>query len=271
MRMLRHIRNGIIRSASLLGISWIYRMYQKRKGPLVRIVVFHDVADATWFRTIVMCMRERYHIISPQDFTLSRFHPLRINVLITFDDGYSSWVDVCAPILEEMNIKALFFINSGLIDVSTDSVSRERYVRDRLLLSPRAILSWDGVKTLQGNGHTIGGHTVTHTRLSLLQEREQRDEILNDKDRIESHIGKTLTMFAYPFGQKSDYTQVTERLMKESGYHYTYTTEGVFADLSRPYALSRLCLESNMSAIQMCTWIDGGYDIYQKMKSICVR
>lgn len=271
MKIFRHIRDIIISIVSISGLSWLYRMYQKRTGPLVRIVVFHDVSDGLWFRRMLTSLRERYHVITPEDFTLARFHPSRINILVTFDDGYSSWVDVCLPILEETKTRALFFVNSGLIDVSGDPTRRERYVRNQLLLSPRAILSWSGVQELNQRGHTIGGHTVTHTRLSLLQEREQRDEIMNDKDRIESHLGKTMATFAYPFGQKSDYTTVTERLMKESGYEYVFTTEGIFAKHSNPYSVSRLCLEPDMSVVQMRNWVEGGYDIYQKIKKVCVR
>lgn len=271
MRILRHIRDLFIMIVSIIGLSFLYRMYQKRKSPLVRIVVFHDVSDGPWFRQILIAFHKRYHVITPEDFIESRFHPSRINVLVTFDDGYSSWVDVCLPILEEVKIKALFFINSGLIEVSGESVKRERYVKNQLLLSPRAILSWSGVQELSQNGHMIGGHTITHTRLSLLQEREQRDEIISDKICTESHIGKTLTLFAYPFGQKNDYTNVTERIMRESCYRYAFTTEGVFAVRSNPYEISRLCLEPDMSVRQMHHWVEGGYDIYQKIKKICVR
>lgn len=271
MNIFRHIRNGIIFTASFSGVSFFYRMYQKRKGPLVRIVVFHDVADASWFRSVLMKMHERYHLISPQDFLESRFHPSRINILVTFDDGYSSWVDNCLSVLTETKTQALFFINSGLVEVSGNPSERERYIRDRLLISPRAILSWDGVVELQRNGHTIGGHTTTHTRLSLLQEREQRDEIMNDKKQIESRIGVALSTFAYPFGQEQDYTQVTKRILKDSGYVYAFTTVGTFADTRDSYTVSRLCIESDMTLPVMCRWIEGGYDIYQKIKRLCVR
>ena len=271
MNIFRHIRNAIIFTASFTGVTLLYRMYLRRNGPLVRVLVFHDVTDASWFRSVLNALHERYHLISPQDFLESRFHPSRINILITFDDGYSSWVDICLPVLTETRTQALFFINSGLVEVSGNSTERERYIRDRLFISPRAILSWNGVVELYRNGHMIGGHTTTHTRLSLLQEREQRDEIVNDKALIESRIGGTLSTFAYPFGQRTDYTSVTGRLLKESKYAYAFTTEGVFASTQNPYAVSRLCLESDMPLSVLSRWIEGGYDIYQKIKKICVR
>jgi hypothetical protein len=64
----------------------------------------------------------------------------------------------------------------------------------------------------------IGSHTVTHTRLSALTHAEQREELEQSRAHLEEILEKPVKTFAYPFGGKSDYTEETVRLVRETGY-----------------------------------------------------
>lgn len=264
-------RDSIIFLSSLLGLTFFYRTFVSLRRPLVRVLVFHDVQDKMWFEEIISHLTQHYHCITPEAYVQGKFDMHRINILMTFDDGYASWVTTCLPILSHYGVKAVFFINSGLIDVSENPEAQKRYVHDRLLLSSRNTLSWEGVKHLSENGHTIGGHTVTHARLSELQEHMQREEILCDKVRIEAVLGKDITMFAYPFGQSTDYARVTKKIVSDTGYTAAFTTKSGFVDSTDIFALSRLCIEDNLPPSHVRRWVGGGYDIFQKLKSLCVR
>lgn len=267
---LKNLRNFFIALVSNVGITAIYRKILNHH-PLVRVIVFHDVQDSEWFNRVISYIHLRYNVLTPHDFREARFDPGRINVLITFDDGYESWTKICTPVLATKNIQAIFFINSGLIDAAQDSEKVSRYVKERLLLSPRNILTWEGVRTLIESGHTIGGHTTTHVRLSLLQEDTQQEEIVNDKKRIESMTQKELSFFAYPFGQTGDFNDVSKEVAAKAGYSYAFTTEGLFADMRALFTLPRLCLEDDSSLLKVRYWIEGGYDLYYKLKKLCVR
>jgi peptidoglycan/xylan/chitin deacetylase (PgdA/CDA1 family) len=265
------IRDVIIFKLSVLGVSYLYRHRLQKKAPLVRVLVFHDVQNAEWFDGVLSCITKEYQVITPEDMKHGRFHPSKINVLITFDDGYTSWVSVCLPILKKYGVKALFFANSGLIDVADDEVKRSAYVRERLLLRNRTTISWDGIRSLVEEGHTIGGHTVSHARLSTCSHPELVEEIKKDKERIEVATNTTLTHFAYPFGNARDYTEEAMKVVAESGYTHAYTTEGVFVDVEAPYRISRMCIEDNQGQGSLKRWIEGGYDLYRMMKKLCVR
>lgn len=52
---------------------------------------------------------------------------------------------------------------------------------------------------------TIGGHTVTHSRLSVLSREKQREEIEGSVRCLEKIMHKKVTTFSYPFGGKADY------------------------------------------------------------------
>ena len=64
---------------------------------------------------------------------------------------------------------------------------------------------------------TIGGHTVTHTRLSNQDRYTQKKEIIESKKCLEKIIGKEVTTFSYPFGGKKDYNEDTIDILEQCG------------------------------------------------------
>lgn len=269
--MKRLLRDAYIELAHITGASWVFRTYVRRRGPLVRVVVFHDVTDGEWFSRMLAILSQHYRVLTPEEFTAGNFDMTRINVLITFDDGYASWVDVCLPVLTEHKVKALFFINSGLLDAESEE-EKAKYVRERLLLlKPHRILSWEGARALLRAGHTVGGHTRFHTRLSELPVAQQEVEIKDDRARLTEMLGTNIATFAYPFGNHSDYTEATARLASEVGYTHAFTTEGAFTDMRTSYTLSRLCIEDGLFPHMLSLEIDGGYDIFGILKKLCTQ
>ena len=57
------------------------------------------------------------------------------------------------------------------------------------------------IKRLHDEGMEIGGHTVNHPNLLLLDEQQAREEIVGGKCRLEEITGAPLTLFAFPFGR----------------------------------------------------------------------
>ena len=77
----------------------------------------------------------------------------------------------------------------------------------------------DELRLLAGSSRvTIGAHTVTHTRLSSLSPAAQREEIAASKRELEAWIGREISTFSYPFGRRSDYTQQSIALCRQTGF-----------------------------------------------------
>lgn len=64
----------------------------------------------------------------------------------------------------------------------------------------------------------IGAHTVTHPVLASRSRDEQRFELEESRRRLEAIIGRPVTTFAYPFGCREDFNEVTVSLSREAGY-----------------------------------------------------
>ncbi len=263
----RSIRNLFVAYATY--VLRIGKFFHKPKDAQVRVLVFHDVTDVVWFQTTLAFLHTRYHVLTPKEFVAGTYVTDKINILITFDDGYASWTEICAPILKAYNCFVLFFVNSGLLDAEPGDKQRQ-YCRERLLLrEEHKIATWNDILFLREQGHCIGGHTTTHARLSQLYKESAMKEISEDKMRIEKMLGITLTEFAYPFGTADDFTKETEALVSETGYIRGYTTIPNLIQHAEGMQIARLCLEEGMSTRRLSYWVEGGYDVYMKIKRLC--
>ena len=263
------IRNTLIAFFACSGIAFLYRVFHKK--PHVRVVVFHNIVERDWFASMIETLIVEFHVLTPNDFFAQRFVKDRINVLITFDDGYASWKTLALPVLDTHNCKALFFVNSGLLDVAEDQKKTETFMKEKLLISPKEPLTWDDLKILSKTGHAIGGHTASHIHMGNTEFEIIKNEIALDKTSIESHIGQPITEFAYPFGTKQHVTKVGSDIVKTLGYTRAYTAISRFVSDGDSYTISRMCIEDNLTKRQLTWWVSGAYDLFDILKSLCVR
>ena len=112
--------------------------------------------------------------------------PGQVIVSLNFDDGLASQLQAAA-MLEARGMRGTFYINSSRIGQS-----------GRLTL--------DQLRALRDAGHEIGGHTLSHPRLTTLSADDQRKEICNDRVAL-LNAGFRVTSFAYPFGDKDSFTR----------------------------------------------------------------
>jgi peptidoglycan/xylan/chitin deacetylase (PgdA/CDA1 family) len=89
------------------------------------------------------------------------------------------------------------------------------------------------IKRLHNEGMEIGGHTVTHPILALLDEEEARAEILGGKRQLEDITGAPVSLFAYPNGKPDqDYSLRDVELVKKAGFAAAVSTMSGVANRS---------------------------------------
>jgi peptidoglycan/xylan/chitin deacetylase (PgdA/CDA1 family)/GT2 family glycosyltransferase len=151
-------------------------------------------------------------------------------VLITFDDGYTDFVEYAFPILQRYGLTATVFLPTDLMGDSArwDAWSGET----------ASIMSWDDARRLRDRGISFGSHAASHRRLTELTPGEIVEEGIRSRVAIERQLEIKVDSIAYPFGAHDD---AVDCLIGACGYLHGVTTHPAISQFSEsPLALSRV-------------------------------
>ncbi len=124
-------------------------------------------------------------------------------------DRGESYNDLCA-LLGNLDVQE----RERVLDQVAGWAGTERTARaDYRALTPDEL-----VALAKGDMVEIGGHTVTHTRLSALPLRIQLSEMRGGKTRLESLLCRRITSFSYPFGGPPDFTLGSMAMARRAGF-----------------------------------------------------
>ncbi|MBU8906669.1 polysaccharide deacetylase family protein [Desertibacillus haloalkaliphilus] len=124
----------------------------------------YDLQDSRWLKNI------------------NQVRPSEHEVVLTFDDGPSRYLDEILDLLQAKVVPALFFWQS------------------RLLHDQRP---WQRVLT---EGHKIGSHAHNHKNLVKLDRQQQYEQVKSSVKQIEAITGEPVRYFRPPFGRYNEDT-----------------------------------------------------------------
>jgi peptidoglycan/xylan/chitin deacetylase (PgdA/CDA1 family) len=110
-------------------------------------------------------------------------------------------------------------------------------------------LTWEQVREMSQNGIEMGSHTVEHPILTRISISQVENELIHSKERIEAELGKPVIAFAYPNGERADFSPDVINFVRQSGYQMAFTLvkERPSYALVRdnPLTIPRICLTSS--------------------------
>ncbi|MFB6357169.1 MAG: polysaccharide deacetylase family protein [bacterium] len=188
--------------------------------PVYRFVTYHRISpdQATSFRKQVDRIQNNFNVVSPRQYKNSEGSTETLNVLFTFDDGYLSWENTVLPVLNERDIKGLFFVCPDFVGLNEDEA--RNYSEQFLNMSPSNPLTEEGIKTIIKSDHTVGNHLLEHRDLRDTPPGDQIRNIMEQSQTsFEEHFEITPEWLAYPF---ADYFTHPERLTRVTGEYFDY-------------------------------------------------
>ena len=183
---------------------------------------FHNVEAgerAAFSETIRRLRSEGYRFVGANEYVRTDTKSGGRVAFLSFDDNYVEWHEMI-PLLEELDVQAAFYVNTGpMRDWATDS-EIAAYYEDRLRYkgSRTRPLSSAEVRELRDAGHTIGVHTHNHFVLSELPFETAKEEIYICRDHLEQMLGQRMRHFSYPFGMRRHFSTELQSYCLELGF-----------------------------------------------------
>ncbi|WP_033137595.1 polysaccharide deacetylase family protein [Aeromonas finlandensis] len=173
-------------------------------------------------------------------------------LMITADDGYQDNLTRMLPLLEKYGYKAVVYVVTG------EGYNRWDVEHPTNPDTKVSLMSGDQVKALAASGHVeIGGHTLTHPRLSQLSPEQQAHEIQENKRQLEALLGHPLLSFAYPYGDMND---SAKKQAIAAGYRFAVATNsGPKAMHQDPHQIRRIAIFPRTDVFGLWRKIRGNY------------
>ncbi|MEK3800111.1 polysaccharide deacetylase family protein [Peribacillus sp. FSL H8-0477] len=164
-----------------------------KEGPLEREVEDKEVKEELKKENSGSADQKQY-VLNPNNWSVKPKSSANPKVvLLTFDDSPDKYALDIAKQLQELNVKAIFFVNGHFID----NDKQKKILRQ-----------------IHEMGFSIGNHTYNHVKLTDLSEEEQRNEIVKVNDVVEELTGARPQFFRAPYGAN---TEFSKQLAKEEG------------------------------------------------------
>ena len=299
-RSRRSIDALLRRSPAHIAFGW-------RASRRLAVLAYHAIEDPERFEEHADLIRRDMAALSQEE-AIAAIRGVRgglppRSVLITFDDGHRSVLDVAMPILRERGLPAVVFVVPGLLDTtrmlwtaevaslaaransraSAGEVGRivrtlKRLPDDERLGAIEQMRSHDRVEglstlqlrreelpTLESAGIAIGNHSLTHPCLSRCTNTKIWHEVQEAHDVITSAIGHPPTTFAYPDG---DCDARVRQIVEASGYEAAFLFDHRLSRTPAPdrFAVSRIRVNSKASAERFQILVNGLHSAAHRLR-----
>jgi peptidoglycan/xylan/chitin deacetylase (PgdA/CDA1 family) len=284
---------------TVLRRSPVQPVFHWRAAQRLAVLGYHGIDDGERFGQHLDHIRRMAVVVSLEE-ALDGIHgrgtlPRRA-VLLTFDDGHRSVLEVGLPMLRERGLPAVVFVVAGIvdsdrpfwwtevIDLATrggsvtgmhaleppDLVRAFKSVADERRLeaieelrrtakgstAPTPQLTTEDLRTMESAGIAIGNHTWSHASLSRCAEAVCVREIESSHEMLSKALGHPPSSFAYPFGDRD--TRAAS-LLRELGYQGAFLFDHRLSPRrpSNPFAISRLRVNSDTTLDRFRTIVSG--------------
>jgi peptidoglycan/xylan/chitin deacetylase (PgdA/CDA1 family) len=220
-------------------------------GTCLWVAMYHSVGDCTddpylltvspdrLGRQLRWLRRRGLRGVSMSDLLAARARGEGKNLVgLTFDDGYTDFVDLALPLLLQHGCGATVFVLPGRLDGENawDPLGpRKRLMGVRGI---RAAAAAPGIE--------IGSHGLTHVDLTKADDETLRAEVADSRALLSDLIDAPVEGFCYPYGTLD---QRAMDAVRDAGYAYACAVDP--GPLNGVYALPRIHIGENDTAVRL--------------------
>ncbi len=174
----------------------MYHRFEENKYPSTNIRIQDFISQ------ISIIEEEGFDFISHNEFDESiQKNNTNKKILLTVDDGFSSFYSNAWPILKEKKIPFIIFINTETI-------------------GSRGYMNWAQIKEIaQFDFVHIGNHSHSHEYLVDWSDKEIEEDLKTSIKIFKEKLNYQTKFFAYPFGE---YKKSYKEIVKKLGFEYAF-------------------------------------------------
>ena len=192
--------DGLLRPPAVL----VYHGLGAEDGDRTRLLVSAERLESH----VRFLQRRRYRFLTAEEL-LAQGGPKAGTAVLTFDDGFRSWLTDGLPLLQRLGVRATFYVCPGLLGKQHGQVPGEA----------GRLLDEDEARTLAEAGMELGSHSLTHPDLRLVEEAELATELRESKTAVERITGRPCRTLAYPYGH---FDERVAQAAAEAGYELAF-------------------------------------------------
>ncbi len=203
----------------------MYHRFEENKYPSTNIRV------SDFLEHLKIIEENNINFVNPKKFEDElKNNKTKRKVLLTIDDGFSSFYENAWPILKKKEIPFILF-------VSTREVGANNY------------MTWSQIRELSKEDFVeIGNHSHTHEYLVDERSGLIKDDIEKSISIFKKELGKNSEFFSYPFGE---YSLEFKNIIKSLNFKYAFGQHsGVIDDTKDLYELPRYPINEKYGEIK---------------------
>jgi glycosyltransferase involved in cell wall biosynthesis/peptidoglycan/xylan/chitin deacetylase (PgdA/CDA1 family) len=205
-----NFKNWLQVALHLMGVNRALAHWNRGK---IRALIYHNVLPDTTafpyaltpgeFEQQIVLIKKKYNpVYLDESGAILGLVPGRINVLITFDDGFINNYKHVFPILVKHGLKATFFLIVDCVETGATPVIAERYSRTIAEAGTEyRTVSPPQIQEMMAAGMTFGSHTFSHTDLAQTEWAEGISIARGSAERLGALLGRDVKLFAFPWGR----------------------------------------------------------------------
>ncbi len=257
-------------------INLLYKIFffDFNKNFHFRILMLHDINKENFknLENNLKCLKKNYNFVDPKQLEKDCFPSGKKNLLLTFDDGFKSNFIFAKNVLNKLEIKAVFFVVSDLINSKNDckkKILQNIYPEMKeIRISKYSIMSWQDLRILEKMGHVIGSHTKSHLKINKIKSiSDLKKEIFIPIQIFKKNNINKPNFFAYSFG---DFYSFNKKCFNFAKVKYKFIFTGIRGDNVKPNKiLFRDNIQDNYTFKMIKFFINGYADfLYKKYRKI---
>lgn len=241
----------------------------------IKILMFHRVVTSedltkkhlfclhvSEFRKIIEWLdRHGFIPITLEDYRLycdGQLELPRKPIILTFDDGYLDTYEVAFPILNEFGMKGVVFV---LGDRSIKNNTWDWHYNG----SAAPLMENHHILELSEAGIEIGAHSMTHSKLTALDERNAWNEISRSRILLEIILNKPVLSFSYPYGFVND---SVKSMVSDAGFtHACSVWSGPLMFGKDNFELRRIPVFNSSTTVSLAMKLSAPFQYYSWLRS----